>query len=449
VYEARALNLFAEDPTVFERAEVLMNKYSDTSMDQGVVEQFKTAYVGTRHRRHRLAFFLRFTNVHSYCICMECVNRTTDKNKEALAQLVINHREKHPTAATVTDARELVCKFVEFDTKLATALGRKNEQEIRDALKPTKGAEDGTPDGPLVGCVSDTVFAQTFFAVSAGLSADDLFFLCRYNSDKVKAAVDALQLIADIRNHVAEAQEDGIEAHAKAVCDAADEITFTDIDVKKICDRIRYLEPSIRVEILLGKKNWAEAVRVKMQINHSIIKEAPEALKEYLLARHPHNDQGTPSAEPRTEPPFTRLLDPSDGFQYKMLEEAAIQNYETVKAFLAPGAKWADFEVKKLQPLLESCFMYAGLRDELFVSIFKASNGTIKDNVAACTLLRIALGHFGCGSDLTSFVYAMVKDCDENLKLQDLLAFRMYVSLFWHSCASVVVTPNARLTRAA
>jgi hypothetical protein len=90
---------------------------------------------------------------------------------------VFKYQKTHATATTVMDAHKLVCTFVEFDAKLAIALGKKNEKEIRDALKPTERAEDGNPDGPLVECVSDTVFAQTFFAVSAGLSADDLFFM--------------------------------------------------------------------------------------------------------------------------------------------------------------------------------------------------------------------------------------------------------------------------------
>jgi hypothetical protein len=140
-------------------------------------------------------------------------------------------------------------------------------------------------------------------------------------------------------------------------------------------------------------------------------------------------------------PPFTSTAGDGSAFQHRLLEQAAVDNFETVQAYLGDKAT-----AQQLHDTFTSCFMNEWLRDELFVAIFKASTGSIKDDDKACELLQLALGHFGPSDDLCNFVRAMVQECGPKWHLVQLLARRRYVRTpvrvtaerFMSACAGAV-----------
>lgn len=121
--------------------------------------------------------------------------------------------------------------------------------------------------------------------------------------------------------------------------------------------------------------------------------------------------------------PFTALAAEPEAskFQALLLEQAAVDNFATVKAFLT-GSN--DLTVQQLDELFTSCFMNECLRDELFVSILKASG----EGQRKGELLQLALGHFGPSDNLRDFVYALADECDAEFKLKELLARRTCVT---------------------
>jgi len=131
-----------------------------------------------------------------------------------------------------------------------------------------------------------------------------------------------------------------------------------------------------------------------------------------------------PDATAAEQAPFTNLcyVTSVSEFQKRLLEQAAKDNYETVQAFLTSTAT-----SEQLESLFTSCFMNECLRDELFVSIFKAAAPQVPLGEKVCQLLQLALGHFGPSDALRDFVLAMVATCDGEYKLLELLARRMYV----------------------
>ncbi len=124
--------------------------------------------------------------------------------------------------------------------------------------------------------------------------------------------------------------------------------------------------------------------------------------------------------------PFTDLSSNVTPFQARLLDQAAVDNFDAVRKFLSdPSTVTAD----QLHELFTSCFMNEGLRDELFIAIYKASTEPIKGNGRACQLLQLALGHFGPSAQLRPFVQALVKDTPAPLRLRELEIRRMYVPL--------------------
>ena len=126
---------------------------------------------------------------------------------------------------------------------------------------------------------------------------------------------------------------------------------------------------------------------------------------------------GDPPA--KNTPPFTSTAAGVSAFQNRLLEQAALDNFDTVQAYLQGTAT-----AQQLHDTFTSCFMNECLRDELFVAIFKASDGAITNKDRACELLQLALGHFGPSDNLRDFVHAMVHACTQEWKLVELLARR-------------------------
>jgi hypothetical protein len=121
-------------------------------------------------------------------------------------------------------------------------------------------------------------------------------------------------------------------------------------------------------------------------------------------------------------PPFTNLARGTTEFQARLLDQAAVDNFDIVGKFLQ-----GDATAEQLDELFTSCFMHECLRDELFIAIYKNAGPSIEGNDKACQLVQLALGHFGPSEKLHYFVYSLVGHCDEGLKLVELLFRRQYV----------------------
>ena len=130
-------------------------------------------------------------------------------------------------------------------------------------------------------------------------------------------------------------------------------------------------------------------------------------------------------AQSADQPPFTDLTcEGVSAFKARLLEQAAVDNYASVVAFVTDPQ---TVTVKQLEALFTSCFMYECLRDELFIAIFKT--GSTDGNTDA--LLQLALGHFGPSAELEDFVKAFVlsRNARPELCLNELLVRRTYVLL--------------------
>ena len=280
-------------------------------------------------------------------------------------------------------------------------------------------------------------------------------------------AKDMQAAILTIATQAEAALRAGIKAQGHLAVEAATSVTFESADKANLIESVKNMTNAGWCDAALKSGNVEEAVRMKIAIDRADtattgtaadqlatyvftlsgacagkVREGVRQNMSHVDGRLPHVDRylgiegkkvdATRFAERDVlnvtvdQPPFTNLEPNVTPFQARLLDQAAVDNFDAVQKFLSSPS---TVTVDQLHELFTSCFMHEGLRDELFIAIHKASTDPIRTNDQACLMLQLALGHFGPSKDLHAFVKALVQDTGADWKLRELLIRREYVML--------------------